>query len=117
MSGAQGAQTKESYTATTYESLTVGSGEGKNRTKMDLKRREDEEGGIEIDKLQDKVEDAAGEGGPVFGASAQQQRGDDKPDLGVTAQQLHSTPLHSSLSLFFSLRSFFPFRIGYCGQG
>lgn len=85
MSGAQGAQPKESFTATTYESVGVGE---ENRTKMDLRSREDERG-IQIDKLQDKVEDAAGKGGPVFGASAKQQDdqgqgGGDMPDLGVT---------------------------------
>ncbi|KAF4348913.1 uncharacterized protein LOC115705902 [Cannabis sativa] len=75
MSGAQGAQPKNSKTATTYES-TQG---GENRTKIELKSREDE-GGIQIDKIQDKVPDAAGKGGPVFGAA-----NDDKnQDLGVT---------------------------------
>ncbi|KAL6314431.1 hypothetical protein AAG906_025916 [Vitis piasezkii] len=81
MSGAQGAQPKEAYTATTYESV----GGEENKTKLDLRSREDE-GGIKVDKLQDKVEDAAGKGGPVFGAAAQQEEeeGGDKPDLGVT---------------------------------
>ncbi|KAF4389050.1 hypothetical protein F8388_023301 [Cannabis sativa] len=75
MSGAQGAQPKNSKTATTYES-TQG---GENRTKIELKSQEDE-GGIQIDKIQDKVPDAAGKGGPVFGAA-----NDDKnQDLGVT---------------------------------
>ncbi|CAL9117117.1 unnamed protein product, partial [Musa acuminata var. zebrina] len=35
---------------------------------------------IKIEKQQDKVEDAAGGGGPVFGAGKEEH----KPDLGVT---------------------------------
>ncbi|KAM6599116.1 hypothetical protein CsatA_018725 [Cannabis sativa] len=85
MSGAQGAQPKNSKTATTYES-TQG---GENRTKIELKSQEDtttkftihwDEGGIQIDKIQDKVPDAAGKGGPVFGAA----NNDKNQDLGVT---------------------------------
>ncbi|XP_052188267.1 uncharacterized protein LOC127798738 [Diospyros lotus] len=76
MSGAQGALPPESKTATTYESVEG----GENKTKVDIRSREDE-GGIQIDKLQDKVPDAAGEGGPVFGAGKDE---DDKQDLGVT---------------------------------
>ncbi|KAL0398942.1 UNVERIFIED_CONTAM: hypothetical protein Sradi_2237500 [Sesamum radiatum] len=75
MSGAQGAQPPESFTATTYESVEG----GENKTRLDIHSKEDE-GGIQIDKLQDKVEDAAGTGGPVFGAG----KDDDKDDLGVT---------------------------------
>ncbi|KAL0306061.1 UNVERIFIED_CONTAM: hypothetical protein Scaly_1263500 [Sesamum calycinum] len=75
MSGAQGAQPPESFTATTYESVEG----GENKTRLDIHSKEDE-GGIQIDKLQDKVEDAAGAGGPVFGAG----KDDDKNDLGVT---------------------------------
>ncbi|KAK9275195.1 hypothetical protein L1049_022456 [Liquidambar formosana] len=75
MSGAQGAQPKGSLTATTYESV----GGGQNKTKTDIRSKEDE-GGIEVDKLQDKVEDAAGKGGPVFGAGKDEK----KQDLGVT---------------------------------
>ncbi|KAL3626173.1 hypothetical protein CASFOL_029722 [Castilleja foliolosa] len=75
MSGAQGAQPPESFTATTYESLQG----GENKTRLDIHSKEDE-GGIKIDKLQDKVEDAAGTGGPVFGAG----KDDDDEDLGVT---------------------------------
>lgn len=75
MSGAQGAQPPESFTATTYESVEG----GENKTRLDLHSKEDE-GGIQIEKLQDKVEDAAGTGGPVFGAG----KDDDKDDLGVT---------------------------------
>ncbi|KAK2971269.1 hypothetical protein RJ640_005098 [Escallonia rubra] len=82
MSGAQGALPKESHTPTIYESVEG----GENRTKLDIYSREDE-GGIQIDKLQDKVEDAAGSGGPVFGAGAGQEddnKKNEKPDLGVT---------------------------------
>ncbi|EHA8591798.1 hypothetical protein COCNU_scaffold172094G000010 [Cocos nucifera] len=62
-------------TATTYESVQ----EGENRTRTDL-RSDKDEGPIQIDKLQDKVDDAAGKGGPVFGAG----REGGKADLGVT---------------------------------
>ncbi|XP_075476946.1 uncharacterized protein LOC142518136 [Primulina tabacum] len=75
MSGAQGTQPPGSYAATTYESVEGGD----NKTRLDIRSKEDE-GGIQIDKLQDKVEDAAGKGGPVFGAG----KDDDKDDLGVT---------------------------------
>lgn len=75
MSGAQGAQPKGSMTATTYESVP----EGENRTRTEL-RSEKDEGPIQIEKLQDKVEDAAGKGGPVFGAGKEEG----KADLGVT---------------------------------
>ncbi|KAK4398786.1 hypothetical protein Sango_1354100 [Sesamum angolense] len=61
MSGAQGAQPPESFTATTYESVEG----GENKTRLDIHSKEDE-GGIQIDKLQDKVEDAAGAGGPFL---------------------------------------------------
>ncbi|XP_071938868.1 uncharacterized protein [Coffea arabica] len=75
MSGAQGAQPKESYTATTYESKDV----GENKPRTNLYSKEDE-GYIEVDKIQEKVEDPVGKGGPVFGAG----KHDDKEDLGVT---------------------------------
>ncbi|XP_058092314.1 uncharacterized protein LOC131238721 [Magnolia sinica] len=75
MSGAQGAQPKGSVTATTYESVEG----GENKTKTDLHSKEDV-GGIKIEKQQDKVRDAAGKGGPVFGAGKE----DNKQDLGVT---------------------------------
>ena len=74
MSGAQGAQPKESKTATTYE--YVG---GENRTRTDLRSRDDQ-GGIQVDKLQEKVPDPAGKGGPVFGAG----KDENKQDLGVS---------------------------------
>lgn len=64
-----------SKTATTYESVEG----GQNKTKLDIRSKEDE-GGIQVDKLQDKVTDAAGLGGPVFGAG----KDDNKQDLGVT---------------------------------
>lgn len=75
MSGAQGAQPKESKTATTYESKEG----GQNRTRTDLLSKEDQ-GGIQVDKHQEKVHDPAGKGGPVFGAG----KDDNKQDLGVT---------------------------------
>lgn len=74
MSGAQGAQPKEAKTATIYESV-----EGENRTRTDLCSREDQ-GSIQVDKLQEKVPDPAGKGGPVFGAG----KDENKQDLGVT---------------------------------
>ncbi|KAL0725760.1 hypothetical protein Bca4012_040359 [Brassica carinata] len=64
-----------SKTATTYESVEG----GQNKTKLDIRSREDE-GGIKVDKLEDKVSEAAGLGGPVFGAGKE----DKKKDLGVT---------------------------------
>ncbi|XP_021802391.1 uncharacterized protein LOC110746474 [Prunus avium] len=75
MSGAQGAQPPGSRTATTYKSIPG----GENKSKADLKSQQDQ-GGLQIDKLQDKVEDAAGKGGPVFGAG----KDPNKQDLGVT---------------------------------
>ncbi|KAJ9168549.1 hypothetical protein P3X46_020055 [Hevea brasiliensis] len=79
MSEAQGAQPPGEKTATTYESV-IG---GENRTKTELQSKEDQ-GMIQIDKLQDKVPDPAGKGGPVFGAG----KDDDKKDLGVTGTGL-----------------------------
>ncbi|XP_010260859.1 PREDICTED: uncharacterized protein LOC104599822 [Nelumbo nucifera] len=75
MSGAQGAQPKESFTATIYESVQGGD----NKTRTDIRSKEDV-GGIQVDSLQDKVKDAAGKGGPIFGAGNE----DNKQDLGVT---------------------------------
>ncbi|KAJ7949046.1 Seed maturation protein PM41 [Quillaja saponaria] len=75
MSGPQGAQPKESKTATTYESMAGGA----NRTKTYIHSQQDQ-GGIQIDKIQDKVPDAAGKGDPVFGAGKDEK----KQDLGVT---------------------------------
>ncbi|XP_020207499.1 uncharacterized protein LOC109792496 [Cajanus cajan] len=74
MSGAQGAQPKESKTATTYESKG-----GENRTRTELRSWEDQ-GCIQVEKQQEKVHDPAGKGGPVFGAG----KDDNKQDLGVT---------------------------------
>lgn len=64
-------------TATTYGSA-VG---GENRTRLDIRSGEDE-GGIKIDDNQAKVDDAAGKGGPVFGAG--DAPSDGKPDLAAT---------------------------------
>ncbi|KAE9584973.1 hypothetical protein Lal_00018100 [Lupinus albus] len=75
MSGAQGAEPKESKTATIYESVEG----GENQTRTTLLSREDQ-GGIQVDKLQEKVTDPVGKGGPVFGAGKDK----DKQDLGVT---------------------------------
>lgn len=76
MSGAQGAEPKEAKTGTIYESV-VG---GDNKTRTDLRSREDQ-GSIQVEKLQDKVPgNPVGQGGPVFGAG----QDDKKQDLGVT---------------------------------
>ncbi|GMI83419.1 hypothetical protein like AT2G21820 [Hibiscus trionum] len=77
MSGAQGALPKESRTATTYGWVQG----GENKSKTELRSKEDE-GGIQVDKLEDKVEDAAGKGGPVFGSPSPDP--DANQDLGVT---------------------------------
>ncbi|KAK9748589.1 hypothetical protein RND81_02G068800 [Saponaria officinalis] len=77
MSGAQGAQPPGSFTATTYESVV----REDNKARTELRSNKDDKG-IEIDKLQDKVEDAAGKGGPVFGPGKDEPA--DKQDLGVT---------------------------------
>ncbi|KMS99623.1 hypothetical protein BVRB_1g021930 [Beta vulgaris subsp. vulgaris] len=79
MSGAQGAQPPSSFTATTYESVPEQMQE--NRPRTDLRSKEDDKG-IKIDKIQDKVQDAAGLGGPVFGPGKDQPP--NKQDLGVT---------------------------------
>ncbi|KAK4366665.1 hypothetical protein RND71_014545 [Anisodus tanguticus] len=76
MSGAQGAQPQESRTKTTYESIV----KEDNKIRLDIHSREDEKG-IQIDKIQDKVDDAAGKGGPIFGAGKDI---DKEKDLGVT---------------------------------
>ena len=57
MSGAQGAHPVGRTTPTTYESV----GGGENRTRTDVRSREDQ-GAIQIEKVQDKVDDAAGRG-------------------------------------------------------
>lgn len=85
MSGAQGTLPPGSTTATTYHSVPG----GENQSRMDIHSKEDE-GKVQIDKLQDKVEDCAGRGGPIFGdavsatVEAQEQGRPDKPDPGVT---------------------------------
>ncbi|KAL5709314.1 hypothetical protein ACHQM5_020018 [Ranunculus cassubicifolius] len=75
MSGAQGTQPPGNFTPTTYESVPG----GENKTRTDLRAKEDA-GMIQIDKIQDKVPDAAGKGGPVFGAG----KDENKQDLGAT---------------------------------
>ncbi|XP_068655249.1 uncharacterized protein [Aristolochia californica] len=75
MSGAQGAQPMGSKTATMYETVES----GQNKTKTDVRSAQDE-GGIQVDKLEEKVKDATGQGGPVFGAGKEKN----KQDLGVT---------------------------------
>ncbi|KAK9993961.1 hypothetical protein SO802_023664 [Lithocarpus litseifolius] len=84
MPGPQGAQPPESKTATTYESIS----RGENKIKIEIRSKEDQ-GMIQIDKLQDKVEDAAGKGGPVFGAG----KDENKQDLGVSG-----TPANENLT-------------------
>ncbi|RWR96204.1 hypothetical protein CKAN_02557400 [Cinnamomum micranthum f. kanehirae] len=75
MSGAQGAQPMGSLTPTTYKSVP----EEENKVRTVLSSTDDEKG-IRVDKVEDKVEDAAGKGGPVFGAGKEE----DKQDLGAT---------------------------------
>ncbi|KAE8653701.1 Serine carboxypeptidase II-2 [Hibiscus syriacus] len=77
MSGSQGALPKESRTTTTYESVQG----GENKSKTELRSKEDE-GGIQVDRLEDKVRDPGGEGGPVFGNPSPDHDGNQ--DLGVT---------------------------------
>ncbi|PUZ51299.1 hypothetical protein GQ55_6G172700 [Panicum hallii var. hallii] len=88
MSGAQGAQPKGAFTATTYTSATAAAAGGvvaqeqeshRQAPRTELRSGEDERG-LPVRKLEDTVEDAAGKGGPVFGAGTE----DGKPDLGVT---------------------------------
>ncbi|OMO76084.1 Seed maturation protein PM41 [Corchorus olitorius] len=76
MSGAQGAQPKEAKTATVYESVES----GENKTKMDLRSREDQ-GSIQVDRIEEKVENPTGDGGPIFGSTP---KDDSDKDLGVT---------------------------------
>ncbi|KAL0009619.1 hypothetical protein SO802_011121 [Lithocarpus litseifolius] len=71
-------------TATTYESISG----GENKTKIEIRSKEDQ-GMIQIDKLQDKIQDAAGKGGPVFGAG----KDENKKDLGVTGHLRMRTSL------------------------
>ncbi|KAF3794678.1 hypothetical protein EJ110_NYTH06940 [Nymphaea thermarum] len=78
MSGAQGAQPKGSLTKTTYES--VEGGENKVRLNVRSAKPGEDEGYILVDQEQDKVKDAAGKGGPVFGEGKEEG----KQDLGVT---------------------------------
>ncbi|KAG0461174.1 hypothetical protein HPP92_021139 [Vanilla planifolia] len=77
MSGAQGAEPPGSRTATTYESVEG----GENRTRTDIRGHEDQ-GNIQVETLQEKVDDPVGEGGPVFGSGSEED--DKETDLGVT---------------------------------
>jgi hypothetical protein len=82
MSGAQGAQPKGAFTATTYSSLAAADSmeeSGQKTPRTELRSSEDDHG-LPVKRLEDKVEDATGKGGPVFGAGAEEG----KPDLGVT---------------------------------
>lgn len=86
MSGAQGAQPKGAFTATTYTSAPAAAAgvvaqeqASRPAPRMELRSGKDERG-LPVRKLEDTVEDAAGKGGPVFGAGME----DGKPDLGVT---------------------------------
>ncbi|KAG5551346.1 hypothetical protein RHGRI_009682 [Rhododendron griersonianum] len=80
MSGSQGALPPGVMTATTYESVEG----GENKAKLDPRSKEDE-GGIEIVKLQDKVPpDASGPAhGHVFSA-AKKVGDEEEKDLGAT---------------------------------
>ena len=78
MSGAQGAQPKGAFTATTYRSSAEVSRQKPLTTEL---RSSEDEHGLPVKRLEDKVDDATGKGGPVFGAGADD---DGKPDLGVT---------------------------------
>nr|GMC66020.1 CONSTANS-like 1 protein [Ipomoea batatas] len=93
MSGAQGAQPKESRTATTYESVP----QEENKTRLDIRSREDERG-IQVDKIQDKVKDAAGKGGPVFGAGKE----DHKDDLASPAPAKQNYVIYLTILSFHS---------------
>lgn len=66
-------------TPTTYESV----GGGENRTRTDLRSREDQ-GAIQIEKVQDKVDDAAGRGVDHSTFGANKEGRDDKADAGAT---------------------------------
>ena len=79
MSGAQGARPVGQTTPTTYESV----GGEENRTRTDLRSREDQ-GAIQIEKVQDKVDDAAGRGVDRSTFGAKKERPDDSADAGAT---------------------------------
>uniref|UniRef100_A0A0E0LUI4 Seed maturation protein PM41 n=1 Tax=Oryza punctata TaxID=4537 RepID=A0A0E0LUI4_ORYPU len=84
MSGAQGAQPKGAFTATTYRSAAAAATGGEEESRQPPARTElrssEDERGLPVKRLEDKVDDAAGKGGPVFGAGED----DGKRDLGVT---------------------------------
>lgn len=75
MSGAQGALLQEEKTSTTYESIPG----GENKTRTDIHSQEDQ-GTIQIEKEQDKVEDPLAKVGPPFGVKKDEK----KQDPGVT---------------------------------
>ncbi|XP_078150934.1 uncharacterized protein LOC144546262 [Carex rostrata] len=76
MSGAQGAQPMGSFTTTTYH--TAPGSVTEDPPKMAIRSDKDEPG-LLVNKLEDKIKDVAGLGGPIFGAGID----DGKPDLGV----------------------------------
>ncbi|KQK09003.1 uncharacterized protein LOC100837178 [Brachypodium distachyon] len=78
MSGAQGAHPVGQTTPTTYESV----GGGENRTRTDLRSREDQ-GNIQIEKVQDKVQDAASRKVDDSAFAARKEPGHDG-DAGAT---------------------------------
>ncbi|KAF7042102.1 hypothetical protein CFC21_051787 [Triticum aestivum] len=84
MSGAQGAQPKGAFTATTYRSAAAPDGPEERHQQQQSPRTElrssKDEHGLPVKMLEERVEDATGKGGPVFGAGTD----DGKPDLGVT---------------------------------
>ncbi|TVU35725.1 hypothetical protein EJB05_17628, partial [Eragrostis curvula] len=79
MSGAQGAHPVGQTTPTTYESV----GGGENRTRTDLRSREDQ-GNIQIEKVQDKVDDAAGRGVDTRAFGAKKEDPSEVRDAGTT---------------------------------
>ncbi|KAL6614821.1 hypothetical protein ACP70R_037091 [Stipagrostis hirtigluma subsp. patula] len=81
MSGAQGAHPVGETTPTTYESV----GGGENRTRTDLRSREDQ-GAIQIEKVQDKVDDPAARGvdDRAFRANKEEGQHGGADDVGAT---------------------------------
>ncbi|KAJ1284578.1 hypothetical protein BS78_03G215500 [Paspalum vaginatum] len=82
MSGAQGAHPVGKTTPTTYESV----GGGENRTRMELRSREDQ-GAMQIEKVQEKVDDAAGRGvdhGAFAAKKGEGRDADADADAGAT---------------------------------
>lgn len=79
MSGAQGAHQVGETTPTTYESV----GGGENRTRTDLRSREDQ-GAIQIEKVQDTVADAASRKVDDRAFGAKKEGNDADADAGAT---------------------------------